>query len=32
MRGWTSYFSNSDAKTVGNLAKQDHLTYLKLRR
>lgn len=32
IRGWTSYFSNSDAQTVGELAKQDHLTYLKLRR
>jgi RNA-directed DNA polymerase len=32
IRGWTSYFSNSDAQTVGELSKQDHLTYLKLRR
>jgi RNA-directed DNA polymerase len=32
IRGWTSYYSNSDAQTVGELAKQDHLTYLKLRR
>jgi len=32
IRGWTSYFKNSDAKTVGELSKQDYLTYLKLRR
>ena len=32
IRGWTSYYSNSDAKTVGELSKQDYLTYLKLRR
>lgn len=32
IRGWTSYYSNSDAKTVGKLSKQDYLTYLKLRR
>ena len=32
IRGWTSYFSNSDAQTVGELSKQDYLTYLKLRR
>lgn len=32
IRGWTSYFSNSDAQTFGELSKQDHLTYLKLRR
>ncbi|MGB3207972.1 MAG: group II intron reverse transcriptase/maturase [Crinalium sp.] len=32
IRGWTSYYSNSDAQTVGELARQDHLTYLKLRR
>ncbi|MBD2242540.1 group II intron reverse transcriptase/maturase [Nostoc sp. FACHB-888] len=32
IRGWTSYFSKSDAQTVGILSKQDHLTYLKLRR
>lgn len=30
--GWTNYYSNSDAATVGELAKQDYLTYLKLRR
>ena len=32
IRGWTSYHKNSDAQTVGELAKQDSLTYLKLRR
>jgi len=32
IRGWTSYFSNSDAQTVRELSKQDNLTYLKLRR
>jgi len=32
IRGWTSYFTKSDAKTVGELSKQDYLTYLKLRR
>ncbi|MEG4521215.1 MULTISPECIES: group II intron reverse transcriptase/maturase [unclassified Microcoleus] len=32
IRGWTSFYTNSDAKTVGELYKQDHLTYLKLRR
>ncbi len=32
IRGWTSYYTNSDAKTVGELSKQDNLTYLKLRR
>ncbi|WP_375509693.1 group II intron reverse transcriptase/maturase [uncultured Nostoc sp.] len=32
IRGWTSYYSKSDAATVGELAKQDNLTYLKLRR
>ncbi len=32
IRGWTSYYINSDAQTVGELAKQDNLTYLKLRR
>lgn len=32
IRGWTSYHINSDAKTTGELAKQDFLTYLKLRR
>jgi RNA-directed DNA polymerase len=32
IRGWTSYYTNSDAQTVGELSKQDNLTYLKLRR
>lgn len=32
IRGWTAYYSNSDAQTVGELSKQDYLTYLKLRR
>ncbi|QFS43548.1 ltrA, RNA-directed DNA polymerase [Nostoc sphaeroides CCNUC1] len=32
IRGWTSYFSKSDVVTVGELSKQDYLTYLKLRR
>ena len=32
IRGWTSYYTNSDAQTVGELKKQDNLTYLKLRR
>ncbi len=32
IRGWTSFYSKSDAKTVGELSKQDYLTYLKLRR
>ncbi|CAD5944256.1 hypothetical protein PCC9214_05737 [Planktothrix tepida] len=32
IRGWTSYFHFSDAQTVGELSKQDKLTYLKLRR
>uniref|UniRef100_UPI0023504941 group II intron maturase-specific domain-containing protein n=1 Tax=Hassallia byssoidea TaxID=482630 RepID=UPI0023504941 len=32
IRGWSSYYSNSDAKTVGEMSKQDNLTYLKLRR
>lgn len=32
IRGWTSFYKNSDAGTVGELAKQDQLTYLKLRR
>lgn len=32
IRGWTSFYSNSDAQTVGELSKQDYLTYLKLRR
>ena len=32
IRGWTNYYSNSDAKSVGALSKQDHLTFIKLRR
>jgi RNA-directed DNA polymerase len=32
IRGWTSFYTKSDAQTVGELSKQDHLTYLKLRR
>jgi RNA-directed DNA polymerase len=32
IRGWTSFYTSSDVKTVGELKKQDHLTYLKLRR
>ncbi|MGH8003092.1 MAG: group II intron reverse transcriptase [Brasilonema sp.] len=32
IRGWTSYYQFSDAQTVGELAKHDHLTYFKLRR
>ena len=32
IRGWTSYYKNSDSQTVGELSKQEHLTYLKLRR
>ena len=32
IRGWASYYANSDIKTVGELTKQDYLTYLKLRR
>ena len=32
IRGWTSYYTKSDAQTVGELSKQDFLTYLKLRR
>jgi RNA-directed DNA polymerase len=31
IRGWSSFYSNSDAQSVGELSKQDHLTYLKLR-
>ena len=31
IRGWTSFYTNSDAQTVGELSKQDNLTYLKLR-
>jgi RNA-directed DNA polymerase len=32
IRGWISYYKNSDASSVGELSKQDCLTYLKLRR
>jgi RNA-directed DNA polymerase len=32
IRGWTSFYTKTDAKTVGELSKQDNLTYLKLRR
>ena len=32
IRGWTSYYTKSDASTVGELSKLDFLTYLKLRR
>jgi RNA-directed DNA polymerase len=32
IRGWTSYYANSDAQSVGELSKQDNLVYLKLRR
>jgi RNA-directed DNA polymerase len=32
IRGWASFYSNSDAQTSGESTKQDHLTYLKLRR
>ena len=30
IRGWASYYQNTDAQTVGELSKQDKLTYLKL--
>lgn len=32
VRGWTAYFGMSHANTMGVLAKQDYLLYLKLRR
>ena len=32
IRGWTSFYTKSDAQTAGELSKQDNLTYLKLRR
>ncbi|MBR8841146.1 MAG: HNH endonuclease [Stigonema ocellatum SAG 48.90 = DSM 106950] len=32
IRGWSSFYSNSDAQCVGELSKQDYLLYLKLRR
>ncbi|MEG5035618.1 group II intron maturase-specific domain-containing protein [Microcoleus sp. AT3-D2] len=31
IRGWASYYANSDAQSVGVLTKQDNLAYLKLR-
>jgi RNA-directed DNA polymerase len=32
IKGWSSFYANSDAQTVGELTKQDYLSYLKLRR
>ena len=32
IRGWTNYYKNSDAKSQRVLSRQDHLTFLKLRR
>ncbi|MBD2013392.1 group II intron reverse transcriptase/maturase [Microcoleus sp. FACHB-53] len=32
IRGWSSYYQNSDAQLGGELSRQDYLTYLKLRR
>ncbi len=32
IRGWTSYYANSDIKTVAQARKQDNLMYLKLRK
>lgn len=32
IRGWSSYYKASDIGTVGELSRQDNLTYLKLRR
>lgn len=32
IRGWASFYSKSDAQTVGIFSKQDYLTYLKLRK
>ena len=32
IRGWANYYSNSDIKSVGEISRQDYLTYLKLRR
>ncbi|MEG5001988.1 group II intron maturase-specific domain-containing protein [Microcoleus sp. B4-D4] len=29
IRGWASYYTNSDAQSVGELSKQDNLVYLK---
>ncbi|MDJ0534399.1 MAG: group II intron reverse transcriptase/maturase [Xenococcaceae cyanobacterium MO_207.B15] len=31
IRGWTNYYSFSDAQTVGELTRQDYLTFQKLR-
>jgi RNA-directed DNA polymerase len=31
IRGWVKYYSNSDAQTVGELTRQDHLVFQKLR-
>ena len=31
IRGWTTYYSHSDAKTAKILSKQDHLMFIKLR-
>ena len=31
IRGWVNYYSNTDAKTVGEWSRQDHLTFQKLR-
>ncbi len=31
IRGWVNYYSNSDAATVGELARQDYLIFQKLR-
>ena len=31
IRGWINYYSFSDAQTVGELTRQDHLIFLKLR-
>lgn len=32
IRGWTSYYKASDVSSVGEFPRQDHLTYLKLRK
>jgi len=32
IRGWASYYKASDAQTTGEFSKQDHLTFLQLRR
>ena len=31
IRGWVNYYSNSDAQTTGELTRQDHLMFQKLR-